>query len=86
MAQAEEARKFSILLHEGNVPGLTKEVINGTALEARQRARRLQEGLSKEQRDAGWRYEWIKDPSAPARPAHKGRGGEGRGGRDNSRR
>ena len=85
MAQAEEARKFSILLHEGNVPGLTKEVINGTALEAGRRARQMKEGLSKEQRDAGWWYEVREEPSAPARRRHKGRGGE-RGGRDNSRR
>ena len=79
-------RKYSILLHEGNVPGLTEKVINGTALEASRAKRQMEEGLSKEQRDAGWWYEVIEEPSAPARPPHKGREG-GRGGRrDNSRR
>jgi hypothetical protein len=78
--------KFSILLHAGNVPGLTKRIINGTALDAEAAREQMEKGLPKEDRDAGWWYEVREEPSAPAQPPHKGREG-GRGGRrDNSRR
>jgi hypothetical protein len=58
-------RVFSILLHEGNVPGFPKEVFKGTKFEASRRAKKLNDKLSKEQQEKGWWYEAIEDLTTP---------------------
>jgi len=79
-------RKFKILLHEGNVEGFTEKVINGTALEAKRAKQQMEEGLSEEQRVAGWWYEIEEEPSEPVppHPTDRQRGSRRRR-RDNSR-
>jgi hypothetical protein len=43
--------RFPTLRHEGNVPGLTVEIMTGTEIEAKLRAVEMDEALAKDQRD-----------------------------------
>lgn len=67
-------RKFSILLHEGNVSGFTAKVVNGTELEAWGQAKEMSQKLSEDQRKAGWRYE-VREETPPDIKHPRGGGG-----------
>ena len=83
MALSKKVYRFSILLHEGNGPGIVKKKARGTnkqeaALRADTLADTLRESLTKSQRDDGWRYEVREDPyeivKIPPKGASGGRG------------